>query len=107
MIIDVQATKERILGLPQLGFKLLEENEEGTGVVLVTAVDDNFSRNMIVINQSAVGIGVQAPNKEGVLSVTFNQVPLDLIDLLVMVEPQQQVEVQPEEQPAPKAKGKK
>lgn len=106
MIINVQATTERILGLPQLGFKVLDQNEDQTGVVLVTQVDDNFSRRMIVLNPTAVGFGVQAPDKENRLIVTFNQVPIELIDLLVMEEPQQQVEEQPEPE-APKAKGKK
>ena len=85
-MIDVQATKEKILGLEQLGFKVLEQNETESGVVLVTKVDENFSRRMIVINPSAIGYGVQAPDRESRLVVTFNQVPVELIDLVVRVE---------------------
>lgn len=103
-IIDVQATVERILALPQLGFKVLEQKEEATGAVLVTPVTDEFSRNMIIINTNSVGIGIQAPDKEGKLVVTFNQVPLELLGLLVMVDPQPVVEEQQEEQPQPKGK---
>jgi len=107
MIIDVQATVERIIALPQLGFKLLERKEEDqVGAVLVTPVDDDFRRNIIVLNTNSVGIGVQAPNAEGKLQVTFNQTPVELIDLLVTIDSQSSVvEQQPEE--APKTKGKK
>ena len=101
-MIDVQATKEKILGLEQLGFKVLEQNEAESGVVLVTKVDENFSRRMIVINPSAIGYGVQAPDRESRLVVTFNQVPVELIDLVVRVE----VEA-PQVEAAPAPKGKK
>lgn len=101
-MIDVQATKEKILGLEQLGFKVLEQNEAESGVVLVTKVDENFSRRMIVINPAAIGYGVQAPDRESRLVVTFNQVPVELIDLVVRVE----VEA-PKVEAAPEPKGKK
>jgi hypothetical protein len=91
MIIDVHATKEVILSLPQYSYKVLEQSEDSKGVVLATPIDDNFTRTMIVINSSSIGIAVQSPDEKGLITLLFKQVPLELINLLVTKESEPEV----------------
>lgn len=92
MSIDVHATKEAILALPQNEYKVLEEIEETKGVVLATSVDDSFTRTMIVINPTSIGIAVQSPDEKGFLTLLFKQLPVELINLLVIAESELEVE---------------
>lgn len=91
MSIDVHATKEAILALPQNEYKVLEEIEETKGVVLATSVDDGFTRTMIVINPTSIGIAIQSPDEKGFLTLLFKQLPVELISLLVTVDAQPEV----------------
>jgi len=91
MIIDVQATKEVILALPQYSYKVLEQSEDLKGIVLATPIDDSFTRTMIVINPNSIGIAVQSPDDKGLITLLFKQVPLELINLLVTKESEPEV----------------
>ena len=87
--IDVNKTVEQILAVPNVQFKLFKENQDSNATLLVTPVTDDFSRGVLSIDPDKVSIGVQGPNNEGKIILTFQPLASEILELIVFEEVEQ------------------
>ena len=87
--INVSKTVEQILSVPNVQFKLFKENQDNNATLLVTPVTDDFSRGVLSIDPDKVSIGVQGPNTEGKIVLTFQPLASEILELVVFEEAEQ------------------
>lgn len=86
LVINVKKTVQQILAVPNVQFKLFKEDESTGTVLLSTPVNDDFSRGVISIDSDKVSVGVQGPNKEGKIVLTFQPIASEILNLIVFEE---------------------
>lgn len=77
--INVNKTVSEILSTEDVQFKKLNENKETGEVILATPVNDGFQRAIIIISPLSIGVGVQGPDEQGKLVVTFQPVSNEIL----------------------------
>lgn len=90
--INVDKTVANILSVPNVQFRLFKQEEETHTTLLVTPVNDDFSRGVLSIDPDKVSIGVQGPNKEGKITLTFQPIASEILELVVFEETKPKVE---------------
>lgn len=93
-MINVKETANNILNNKQLAFKVLNENKETGALVLATAVNNSFSRALIVVENEQLSFSIQGSNDEQKI-VTIGQ-PIPEIILKALVYLPEVVEDEPE-----------
>lgn len=84
--IDVKQTVTNILAVENVQFKLLKQDQEKNTALLVTPTDDNFQRGLITIDVNQIALGVQSPDKDGVITLTLQPTPVEILELVALVE---------------------
>lgn len=70
-MIDIRKTVDAILATKDVAFKEFSTDPKTQTVTLVTAVNDAFSRGIIVVEKTRVGLGTQGPDEKGTLVTRF------------------------------------
>jgi len=84
--INVTATAEQILAVPDVQFKLLKRDEEKDITILSTPIGDDFSRGLLSIEPDKISIGIQAPDKEGKITLVYQPLASEILELVVFQE---------------------
>lgn len=87
-IIDIDKTVANILAVEEVQFKLLKRDREKNLALLATPVNDDFQRGVIAIDENKFSVGLQSPNEEGVLTVTYQPISAEFFEVVTLVEDQ-------------------
>ena len=78
--INIEKTSDNII-YASSAFKLFETSEADSRT-LITNVDDNFARSVIIISSEMIAAGVQAPDEDGKITMTYTPIGLDLLNAI-------------------------